>query len=839
MAPIRGGVHEVKARHYLNKHGIKQRIEGYVQRIVMDAPDDALMYLYKLVGQDVALRMGTVKQAESGDCIPEPDDINNEMDEPTVVTASVHGLLLVQKPDGEEVQVPFSRMAAAHHATPVLLEKWCRDLADALRLEVNPQFKAGKQAVAAVFHEMDADQDRYLDMKEIATFLQSKGVELTQEQLEEGFRAIDLNEDGRVSLEEFEHHMGIRELPVQVVQAVGADDEQLALEAEILAAEEEMHREAEELFDEIDADGSGDLSLQEIWADLDGRGANMPYESVKALFEELDTDGDGRISLAEFKEHMGLPMFPGMGLGGPSASQDMLHAEAEDTFAAIDTDMSGFIEFDELWADLELRGYDLTKEQVMEVFADLDVNRDGRVSLAEFKAHMGLPDDLIAEAEAIVEMHVQAEEVFDNIDTDMSGDLDMEELWAYLQQSGADITREAAEEKFRTLDVDKDDKVSLKEFKIYLDIPDPIDVPMAPEQGMTEDEAVEAIVEAEAMFDQINESGSGYLNFEEVFNDLLARGQDVDEALAREIFKDMDMNGDGRVSLVEFKTKLGVPITEEEQLDEVHEQAETQFDQMDKDGDGYLSFQELLEEMQKGQADVTEQFAKEVFDRMDQNSDGKVSLTEFKNEMGIPLQEHQILDQMHEDAENLFANIDKDKSGYLDIGEIEADLKSRGLEVTREVVEDIFKSLDINNDGKVSLSEFKASMGLAGYDVSVYEAEGDMKIVGEPAPAGGPPDAEGDAEGGAPPAAEEVAAQDGGEAPPAEGGAPPAEDAPAPEAAAAGGEGEAPPAEGEAPAATEGEGPPAEGGGAPPAAEGEAPAEGEGAVPDPQPVANE
>lgn len=137
----------------------------------------------------------------------------------------------------------------------------------------------------------------------------------------------------------------------------------------------------------------------------------MNYEQVQALFDEIDKNGDGKVSADEFKNYMGLPMVPGLG----NATEDMLQADAEDTFMAIDTDGSGFIELDELWDDLELRGFDLTREQVEEIFASLDVNGDGKISMAEFKASCGLPEELWEEAAAVDQMHAQAEDVFDAI----------------------------------------------------------------------------------------------------------------------------------------------------------------------------------------------------------------------------------------------------------------------------------------------------------------------------------------------------------------------------------------------------------------------------------------
>ena len=109
-------------------------------------------------------------------------------------------------------------------------------------------------------------------------------------------------------------------------------------------------------------------------------------------------------------------------------------------------------------------------------------------------------------------------------------------------------------------------------------------------------------------------------------------------------------------------------------------------------------------------------------------------LVEFKANMGVPLRDYEVMEQMNEDAEVAFAKIDADGSGFLSLEEITADLKSRGFEqVDDETVQKIFAALDANSDGKVSMSEFKASLGLAGFDIAPFEQK-EFAITGGPVP---------------------------------------------------------------------------------------------------------
>jgi calcium-dependent protein kinase len=124
-----------------------------------------------------------------------------------------------------------------------------------------------------------------------------------------------------------------------------------------------------------------------------------------------------------------------------------------------------------------------------------------------------------------------------------------------------------------------------------------------------------------------------------------------------------------------------VPLRHYEVIDEMHDNAEAQFDDLDKDKSGYIELEELWADLQKrGMTEVTREMVEEVFKKLDANGDGKVSMAEFKTSLGVPLREYEIEEQMHEDAEAAFAKMDKDGDGFISMEEIEADLKRLGME---------------------------------------------------------------------------------------------------------------------------------------------------------------
>jgi EF hand domain-containing protein len=149
-----------------------------------------------------------------------------------------------------------------------------------------------RRKVAAVFHAMDADDNGFLEQPDFELLAQrwvgirgwesgSPGYERLEAIMMGWWSALrtmsDADRDGMVSLDE---------LMVVVDQLDTMDDE--------------VHRTADAMFEAVDEDGDGRISVEEhkqivrAWKGSD--------EGVDETFARLDLDGDGCLSQTEFRE---------------------------------------------------------------------------------------------------------------------------------------------------------------------------------------------------------------------------------------------------------------------------------------------------------------------------------------------------------------------------------------------------------------------------------------------------------------------------------------------------------------------------------------------------------
>ncbi|XWS14422.1 hypothetical protein CRYUN_Cryun35bG0008200 [Craigia yunnanensis] len=144
--------------------------------------------------------------------------------------------------------------------------------------------------------------------------------------------------------------------------------------AESLSSEEEV-KGLKQMFNNIDTDGSGTITLEELRDGLARLGSKLSETEIKQLMDAADVDNSGTIDYIEFI----------------TATMHRHRLEREDNinkaFQFFDKDSSGFITRDELRQAMTEYGMG-DEATIDEIIEDVDTDKDGRINYEEFVAMM-------------------------------------------------------------------------------------------------------------------------------------------------------------------------------------------------------------------------------------------------------------------------------------------------------------------------------------------------------------------------------------------------------------------------------------------------------------------
>ncbi|MBA0710259.1 hypothetical protein Golax_025246, partial [Gossypium laxum] len=179
---------------------------------------------------------------------------------------------------------------------------------------------------------------------------------------------------------------------------------------------------------------------------------------------------------------------------------------------------------------------------------------------------------------------------------------------------------------------------------------------------------------------------------------------------------------------VNYKTAQKISVTE--RGDPNNLELKRVFSTFDKNGDGFITKQELRESLKNIRMFMTESEVEEMVVKLDANGDGLIDFDEFRilckaiddDDDGGGGEEFERLGEEGEILKEAFDVFDRDKDGLITVEELGSVLCSLGLK-EGDKIEDckaMIRKVDIDGDGMVNFDEFKTMMKNGGRLVSAF-----------------------------------------------------------------------------------------------------------------------
>lgn len=557
-----------------------------------------------------------------------------------------------------------------------------------------------KEKVETAFKKFDSNNDGAIDATEMTKGLKASGICLTDQEIETIFAVADLDGDGEISLPEFLQLLVPGSAPSTApAKAAPKTSGSAASVVDKYRASYKTIDQVRSAFAKYDTNKDGAIDRAELQAGMTSGGQFTAQES-SLVFDLADANGDGEIDVGEFVAML----FPKSAQLISTLRQNFKDEnEVKAAFNSWDTDKDGSISFQELQAAVKRSGQKLSDEDINAIFVVGDADQNGNIDLQEFMAMM-MPQssDVISKFRSIRKTVKDVQNAFKQFDKDGDGAIDKNELTLGLSSSGGNFTKQDIDTLFAAGDVDGDGAIDYEEFIALM-------CPAASDIVEKFRAKYKNVNDVKAAFKRFDRNGDGALEKDELADALKSSGESFSSIEVDAIFSLGDLDGDGEITLEEFMFLMSPSASSVVQrISKTFKNiacVKEAFKAIDKDGDGLLSKQEM---MQGKKFDAEEVDA--IFELGDINGDGELDMGEFISIMypqavDVALQVSSTFKTI-DDVKSAFKLLDKDGDGSID----KKEMASSGHKFNSAQVEAIFALGDVNDDGAIDLDEFIAVM---------------------------------------------------------------------------------------------------------------------------------
>jgi Ca2+-binding EF-hand superfamily protein len=403
-------------------------------------------------------------------------------------------------------------------------------------------------------------------------------------------------------------------------------------------------------------------------------------------------------------------------------------------FHQIDTDGSGSLDLDEFRLGLGAAGVKFDDRTMRVLLKYMDDSGDGTLDAGEFSEKMERMLEQAAAAPAAVlgsfcsHLHTTgktAAMLFQELDEDGSGELDVEEFHAALGHVGINVNKESALAAMGQLDVDGDRTLQINELVAHLaEFQRQRRVFASTVLGNICDYVRRTRTSVVRVFSRVDTDGSGDLDAVELQEAFLKMGQDLSELEVEEVMRELNCED---LSAPAFLDKL--KQFERQRAADIEKCAKI-FTECDTDGSGELDREEVrqLAEAMGLKEQLDDKHSNLTIDKLiadieseKQQEDGEednglVSYDEllpwFLNvgRSYLPPPVYQAVVELDEPTEEelktLFAAMDEDGSGAVNEQEVKAGTLQRWPYLETSLIEQAFAAADADGGGVVSFDEF-------------------------------------------------------------------------------------------------------------------------------------